>query len=33
VDMAILRLRRKLAERTSVTEITTVRGQGYRLDP
>jgi DNA-binding response OmpR family regulator len=33
VDMAILRLRRMLAERTSVTEITTVRGQGYRLDP
>jgi DNA-binding response OmpR family regulator len=33
VDMAVLRLRRKLRERGVDAEISTVRGEGYRLDP
>jgi two-component system response regulator MtrA len=33
VDMAVLRLRRKLHESGVEAEITTVRGEGYRLDP
>jgi two-component system response regulator MtrA len=33
VDMAVLRLRQKLRPTSSGVEITTIRGEGYRLDP
>jgi DNA-binding response OmpR family regulator len=33
VDMAILRLRRRLADHGIDLEIATIRGEGYRLDP